>query len=175
MISHQPWCGWKKKLVYIEALGHITYWKIKKQTKNNKIYAFISGYEPFDNFLTIASFHGHLWPRTVAIAINCPSDQLLKQETIFRMGSGAIDSSNQTPCKSAKNATFWESNHLFVHISTYREVMQCDVWWSWQALLVAFTSKYEMVNAVGHIMCQSRIDANFGIQSRNSQERNAVW
>ena len=55
MVSHQPWCGWGKKLVYIEALGHITYWKIKKKTKNNNFYAFISGYEPFDNFLTSLS------------------------------------------------------------------------------------------------------------------------
>ena len=49
---------------------------------------------------------GRLRARTVAVAINYRFYQLLKQETIFRLKPVAIESSNHTPGKMAKNATF---------------------------------------------------------------------
>ena len=129
--SHQPWHVLGCWLVILESLGHITYWKIKKKTKNKSFYVFISGCELFDNFHMIACSHGCLRARTVAVVINYLYDQLLEQETIFRLKPAAIESSNHTPCKMAKNATFWEIHNHSVNVSTCREIMQYDVCWSW--------------------------------------------
>ena len=147
-------------------------WKIK--IKNNILFAFLSGDVIFDNFHLVESCHGHWWPRTVAIAINYQSSQLLKQETMFRLESVAIGSSNHTPCKLTKNTTFCDIHHLSVLISTCCDIMQYDAWEVFKARFGEFTSKYGLVNALGHVLSCSTIGATFRLQSHLSQGRNVL-
>ena len=172
--SHQPRHGFGNRDVHCLALGHINGCKMKKKIKNNNLFAFISRDVIFDNFHMVESCHGHWWPRTIAMTINYRSGQLLMQETTFRVESVAIGSSNHTHGKLAKKTTFCDIHHLAVLISTCWDIMQYDAWEVFKARFGVFTSKYGLVNALGHMLSRSTIGATFRLQSHLSQGRNAL-